>query len=195
MTIAAQGFASASGQEGFSRTARKALAQVLSSPDFDASWRLRDFLRFVVEEALAGRGEHLTPAAIATWVFGRKGDFDPLLDPIVRIQAGRLRRCPRALLPAGRESGPGSDPPAQGQLPSRLQRGGRAAIGRGDGAGIAGTPPTRSPGQRGCDRMTFLRGEALRVHIRPPWRSGELPAEGRLDGGAGPQSGGTGRAP
>ena len=25
-------------------------------------------------------------------VFGRKADFDPILDPIVRVQAGRLRR-------------------------------------------------------------------------------------------------------
>src|SRR5262249_51171699 len=36
--------------------------------------------------------EALTQAAIATTVFGRKEDFDALLDPIVRIQAGRLRR-------------------------------------------------------------------------------------------------------
>jgi adenylate cyclase len=62
------------------------------SPDFDASRRSRDFLCFIAEETLAGRGEAITQVAIATRVFGRKEDFDPLLDPIVRIQAGRLRR-------------------------------------------------------------------------------------------------------
>jgi adenylate cyclase len=74
------------------RTARQELERILLSPDFDASRRSRDFLCFVLDEALAGRGEELTQAAIATRVFGRKDDFDPLLDPIVRIQAGRLRR-------------------------------------------------------------------------------------------------------
>jgi adenylate cyclase len=71
---------------------RRHLEQLLLSPDFDASRRSRDFLCFVVEEALAGRGEELTQAALATQVFDRKGDFDALVDPIVRIQAGRLRR-------------------------------------------------------------------------------------------------------
>jgi adenylate cyclase len=71
---------------------RRELEQILLSPDFDAAPRSRKFLRFVVEEALAGRGEELTQAALATQVFGRRGDFDPVVDPIVRIQAGRLRR-------------------------------------------------------------------------------------------------------
>jgi adenylate cyclase len=71
---------------------RRHLEELLPSPDFDAAPRSRKFLRFVVEEALAGRGEALTQAAIATQVFDRRGDFDPVVDPIVRIQAGRLRR-------------------------------------------------------------------------------------------------------
>ncbi len=75
-----------------SRLVRRHLEQLLLSPDFDASRRSRDFLCFVVEEALAGRGEELTQATLATRVFGRKDDFDGLIDPIVRIQAGRLRR-------------------------------------------------------------------------------------------------------
>jgi len=70
---------------------RRQIEQLLSSPDFDASRRSKGFLRFIVEEALAGRGEDLTQSAIATRVFERH-DFDPVVDPIVRIQAGRLRR-------------------------------------------------------------------------------------------------------
>jgi len=74
------------------RVVRRQVEQILASPDFDGSRRSKEFLRFIVEEALAGRGEELTQAAIATGVFGRRDDFDAVVDPIVRIQAGRLRR-------------------------------------------------------------------------------------------------------
>jgi adenylate cyclase len=68
------------------------LERILSSADFDASPRSRAFFSFVVEETIHGRQEELTQSAIATGVFGRRADFDPTIDPIVRIQAGRLRR-------------------------------------------------------------------------------------------------------
>lgn len=71
---------------------RGELARILASPAFDASLRNREFLRFVVEETLAGRAQRIKAYAIATGVFGRGGDFDPQLDSIVRIEAGRLRR-------------------------------------------------------------------------------------------------------
>ena len=70
----------------------RALDQAFASPDFDGSRRSREFLRFIVEETLAGRGKDLSQSAIALEVFGRRADFDALTDPIVRIQAGRLRR-------------------------------------------------------------------------------------------------------
>ena len=41
---------------------------------------------------MAGGESELTQDLIATRVFGRKDDFDFVFDPIVRIQAGRLRR-------------------------------------------------------------------------------------------------------
>jgi len=68
------------------------LERILADSDFDASPRSRAFLRFIVEETLAGRQGALTQDAIATRVFHRREDFDPTVDPIVRIQAGRLRR-------------------------------------------------------------------------------------------------------
>jgi adenylate cyclase len=74
------------------KAVRQQLVQVLGSADLDATRRSRQFLAFIVEEALAGRGEALTQGTIATRVFDRKDDFDPVVDPIVRIQAGRLRR-------------------------------------------------------------------------------------------------------
>ena len=68
------------------------LERIFASGDFDASPRSRAFIRFILDETLAGRQEGLTQHAIATRVFGRRQDFDATVDPIVRIQAGRLRR-------------------------------------------------------------------------------------------------------
>ena len=83
---------------------REELERVLASAEFDASDRLRSFLRFVVEEALAGRAERLKAYTIAVEVFGRDpGSFDPQLDPVVRMEAGKLRRrLGRYYLGAGR---------------------------------------------------------------------------------------------
>lgn len=76
-----------------SEEVQEQLDRILGHRDFEASARLREFLRFVVEEALAGHAERLKGYTIAVEVFGRSKDFDPNLDPIVRIQAGRLRRA------------------------------------------------------------------------------------------------------
>jgi adenylate cyclase len=69
-----------------------ALMRILASPDFDAPERNRRFLRYVVEETLAGRGKRIKAYGIAVAVFDRDDSFDPQSDPIVRIEAGRLRR-------------------------------------------------------------------------------------------------------
>lgn len=68
------------------------LERILASPDFDAPERNRRFLRYVVEEALAGRGERIKAYGIAVAVFDRDDSFDAQSDPIVRIEASRLRR-------------------------------------------------------------------------------------------------------
>ena len=49
------------------------------------------FLRLGVEYALAGRGEELKEYLIGVEVFDRKASFDPRFDPIVRVEARRLR--------------------------------------------------------------------------------------------------------
>jgi adenylate cyclase len=71
---------------------RAQLGRILASPEFHATDKMRDFLRYVVEEKLAGRSHRLKGYTIAVNVFGRGEDFDATNDPIVRIQAGRLRR-------------------------------------------------------------------------------------------------------
>ena len=72
--------------------ARVQLARILSSGAFDASERNRRFLRYVVEQTLGGRGHRIKAYDVAVTVFGRDDSFDPQSDPIVRIEASRLRR-------------------------------------------------------------------------------------------------------
>ena len=83
---------------------REQLSRILGSCAFDASKRNRRFLEYAVEEALAGRADRIKAYNIATTVFGRDASFDPQLDSIVRIEAGRLRRSlERYYLTAGRK--------------------------------------------------------------------------------------------
>lgn len=70
---------------------RAALDRLLSSDSFVHAERLSGFLRFAVERALAGEGEKIKEYLIGSEVFGRGVDFDPRLDPVVRVEARRLR--------------------------------------------------------------------------------------------------------
>ncbi|MEW9837869.1 hypothetical protein [Mesorhizobium marinum] len=71
---------------------RSELRRVLNSDHFDTSDRNRRFLEYVVLETLAGRHDRIKAYTIATVVFGRDDSFDPALDPVVRMEARRLRR-------------------------------------------------------------------------------------------------------
>lgn len=71
---------------------RAELERVLASTDLPATEKRRSFLRYVVEETLAGRAGQLKGYTVATNVFGRAETFDPQSDPVVRLEARRLRR-------------------------------------------------------------------------------------------------------
>ena len=73
------------------RAIRQQLDRILTSGPFVQSQRRQRFLEYIVHETLAGRGERLKGYSIALEVFGRPDTFDPIVDPIVRIEAGRLR--------------------------------------------------------------------------------------------------------
>ncbi|HEY4136542.1 MAG TPA: hypothetical protein VGO34_15155 [Alphaproteobacteria bacterium] len=72
---------------------RAATLRIISSEEFLRSERLRRFLQFIVDELLAGRGHQIKAYTIALAVCDRDDQFDPGVDPIVRIEAGRLRRA------------------------------------------------------------------------------------------------------
>ena len=72
---------------------REQLDRILSHVEFHVTGRNREFLRYIVEETLAGRSGRIKGFSIAVEVFGRDVDFDASNDSVVRIQAGRLRRA------------------------------------------------------------------------------------------------------
>ena len=72
--------------------ARRALNTLIGRAEFHASERNRRFLSYIVEETLQGRADRIKAYSIAIAAFDRSDDFDPLTDPIVRIEASRLRR-------------------------------------------------------------------------------------------------------
>ena len=72
-------------------TVREHLAKILSSRTFRSAEGQREFLRYAVEEVLAGRGSQIKEYLIGVEVFHRGESFDPRLDPIVRTQARKLR--------------------------------------------------------------------------------------------------------
>ncbi len=67
------------------------LARILRSETFQQADRLKRFLTFVVSEAVAGRQAELKEYVIGVQVFRKEEGFDPRTDPIVRVQARRLR--------------------------------------------------------------------------------------------------------
>jgi len=71
---------------------RTEVEAVVGSSVFAGSDRLIGFLRYIVDEALDGRGDRLKEYAIALAVFDQSETFDPQTNTIVRVQAGRLRR-------------------------------------------------------------------------------------------------------
>jgi len=70
---------------------RHQLARILESNGFVHSERMRQFLRFVVESSLEGTADRLKESVIGVEVFGRAPSYDPKVEPIVRIEARRLR--------------------------------------------------------------------------------------------------------
>jgi TolB-like protein len=67
------------------------LGKLLASHWFARSERMCRFLRFAVERALAGTGDEIKEYLVGMEVFDRGADYDPRVDPIVRVEARRLR--------------------------------------------------------------------------------------------------------
>lgn len=90
------------------------LDRIVTGPPLASSPSLCRFLRYVVEETLAGRSGSLKEYSLGVVVFERGDEFDPRLDPIVRVQARNLR-----VRLSQYYAGPGADDPVLIELPKR----------------------------------------------------------------------------
>jgi TolB-like protein len=155
---------------------REELEAVIASAEFGASDRLKSFLRFVVEEALAGRAERLKAFTIAVEVFGRDpGSFDPQIDPVVRMEAGKLRRrLERYYLGVGRSDPVRIEIPKGAYAPTfNLQRNGETAA----GAVVDRDPFVRvRPSKRGLWALGALALAGL-VLLSTIWLRSEVPIQ------------------
>jgi TolB-like protein/Tfp pilus assembly protein PilF len=70
---------------------RQQLDRILNSKTFQQVQRLKRFVSFVVIETKDGRGDQLKEFVVGVQVFDKESSFDPRNDPIVRVQARRLR--------------------------------------------------------------------------------------------------------
>jgi TolB-like protein/tetratricopeptide (TPR) repeat protein len=70
---------------------KEQLNRILASKAFQQVDRLQRFLGYIVDETLAGRADSLKEFPIGVDVFSKEASFDPRMDPIVRVQARRLR--------------------------------------------------------------------------------------------------------
>ncbi len=70
---------------------RRQLDRLLASGGFAQADRLSRFLRYVVERTLSGESDQLKEYVIGVDVFDRGQEYDPRVDSIVRVEAGRLR--------------------------------------------------------------------------------------------------------
>ena len=85
---------------------RKQLDRILHSGPFRQSQRRRRFLEYIVNETLAGRSDRLKGYSVALEVFGRSENFNPVVDPVVRVEAARLREKLREYYGADGRSDP-----------------------------------------------------------------------------------------
>ena len=70
---------------------RAELDRILATKGFSSANRLSKLLRYVVEKTLAGESDQLKEYSVGVEVFDRDDKYDPRLDSIVRVEAGRLR--------------------------------------------------------------------------------------------------------
>ena len=121
------------------------LNRILSSKSFRQADRLKRFLTFIVEETVAGRAERLKEFVVGVEVFGKPESFDPRNDPIVRVQARRLRaQLARYYREEGQES----------ELSIELPKGGYAPVFR---------PVRTTPSRRTVNPVLVSRNSAVVV--------------------------------
>ena len=127
---------------------RRQLEKILAADGFARSARMSRFLRFTVERALEGRAGELKEYLLGVEVFDRKESYDSRVDPIVRVEARRLRAKLREYY-----EGAGRHDPLMIEFPT----GGYAPCFRARGEAPRPPPPPPARPWRCCPSPTSAR--------------------------------------
>jgi hypothetical protein len=73
------------------RSPSEQLRRILSSRTFRNTEVLKRLLEYLGRKAVAGEGEELKEYIVGVEAFGKNADYDPKVDSVVRVQAGKLR--------------------------------------------------------------------------------------------------------
>ncbi len=128
------------------------LDRVVVGKGFRQSERMKRFLTLAVERSLLGKPATLKEYEVALAVYDKPATFDPRIDPIVRVEASRLR----AKLREYYEDEGRNDP-----IVISIRKGSYAAVFRKRRSGPAGTLPEASAGDRTGNseaRHLYLKG-------------------------------------
>jgi hypothetical protein len=71
---------------------RQALKDLLASPSLRSTQQCQHFLQYIVDHTLTGESALLRERVIGKEVFGRRPDYEPGEDPVVRLRAVDLRK-------------------------------------------------------------------------------------------------------
>jgi len=126
---------------------KRQIERIAQSRELESSPRLQEFLKFIVDEYVAGRAGRIKGVTIAQAVFGANDSFDPESNSIVRVEAGRLRRRLKEYYLASGASDPIIiEVPKGGYVPAFRRR--EADLKNDDETVSAATPSRRYPGNR-----------------------------------------------
>ena len=112
------------------REVREQIDRIVASATFRPADRLKHFIAFVAGQVLQGKGDSLKEYAVGVQVFGRDAGFDPRTDPVVRVQARRLRARLERYYTRRRTSRRRPGGSAQGRVRTGFQTSRRAPMAR-----------------------------------------------------------------
>src|ERR1035438_478329 len=91
----------------------KELEWLLTSGVLGRSHNLAQVLKFICEKHFEGQASQITEHALAVEALGRRSDFNPQVDTIVRVTAHQLRKRLQEIY-----AGPGASRPVQVHIPT-----------------------------------------------------------------------------
>ena len=139
---------------------RTELERILASKGFQSAGRLSRLLRHVTEKTLSGESEQLKEYAVGVEVFDRDPSYDPRVDSIVRVEAGRLRtRLDEYYANDGAASPLRITLPKGGYVPHFRTSTPREAV-------LPAPPATRSPA-----RLMLVAGGVVLIAVMALWLS------------------------